>query len=68
MNANVMVLSGDTVIRSFAENRSHARIVPFRIYVFIKMARQVGNAPTSQALQARANLFQLLPDCKNLIT
>lgn len=28
------------------------------------MARQVGNDPTSQALQARANPFQLLPDCK----
>ena len=45
MNANVMVLSGDTVIRPFTENRSHARIVPFRIYVFIKLARMAGNAP-----------------------
>jgi len=29
-----------------------------------KMARQVGNAPTSRPLQGHANLFQLLPDLK----
>jgi hypothetical protein len=33
MNAGVMVLSGDDVLRPFTENRSHARMIPFRMCV-----------------------------------
>jgi hypothetical protein len=55
-----MVLSGDTVIRLFADNRSHARIVPFGIYVFVKMVAQVGLEPTTRSASNFCSTLELL--------